>query len=68
MSELPALVASALLEEHTLARVLPEWRLPTVSLSVLYAPRLLRKAVRVFVEHLRSEFAECQSTLDAAVR
>lgn len=67
VGELPAPVASVLLEEHTLARVLPAWRLPSVSLSVLYAPRLLPRAVRVFVEHLRGEFAECQRTLDAAV-
>lgn len=65
VGELPALVAHECLEQQRLARVLPEWALPEVALTALYAPRLLPKAVRVFVNHLEREFEALQPALSA---
>jgi DNA-binding transcriptional LysR family regulator len=56
VAELPSLVAAAWLQSGRLVRVLPDWRLSDVTLSILYAPRLLSTSVRLLVDHVRASF------------
>ncbi len=55
--ELPALLATPLLETGEVVRVLPKWVLPEVNLTLLYpAHRLLPSGVRALIRHLQTEF------------
>lgn len=68
VGELPALIAQPLLEAGRLAEACPDWQLPAVSLTALYAPRLLPRAVRAFVDHLRGSFADLVDSPPEGVR
>jgi DNA-binding transcriptional LysR family regulator len=58
VGELPGLVAAPMLKSKEVVRLLPKWRLPEVTLSILYpAHRLLPSSVRALTAHMRSEFA-----------
>ena len=63
VGELPWLIAHPLLATGKLVRVLPAWELPKVTLTVLYGARLLPRAVRAFVQHLRTSFAKLETEM-----
>jgi DNA-binding transcriptional LysR family regulator len=62
VAEIPAIVAVDSRNQERILRVLPEWELPEVTLSILYSPHLLPTSVRIVVDHFKQAFAKQDPT------